>query len=188
MFQYHGTLWWDALKGRLHLCVSRKRSLARKLPNVKSWGWPPRGLEALNLRKNVNLWEKGAHNFAHGLAAKAPNSEMGEESVGFEFSPLQCPCPSPPLPPPLCLSPPLWNMVSRIWFSLHLLKACWNLTFTVPFNYLDCYEFIPFLIFEVSGKRKPWYFISLLVIKLLRFIMKKSSKSQEKYKKDRKTP
>lgn len=42
--------------------------------------------------------EKGAHIFAQGLAAKAPNSEMGEENVGFEFSPLQCPPPLLPLP------------------------------------------------------------------------------------------
>lgn len=38
--------------------------------------------------------EKGAHIFAQDLAAKTPISEMGEESVGFAFSPLQCPLPT----------------------------------------------------------------------------------------------
>lgn len=77
VFQYHGTLWWDSLKGRLHFCVSRKRSLARKLSNVKSWGWLPRGLEALILRKNVNLCREGSAYFCPGFGCQSSKLRDG---------------------------------------------------------------------------------------------------------------
>lgn len=178
VFQYHGTLWWDSLKGRLRFCMSRKRSLARTLSNVKSWGWLPRGLETLILRKNANLCREGSSYFCPGFGCQDSKLRdgWGECRICIFFSAI--------LLFLFCPSPPFWNMTSLIWFSLHLQKVCWNLTFTVSFSFLGCYEFIPFLILLRSlGRRKPGsyeYFILSLVIKLLKFIMKKSSNSQEK--------
>ena len=46
------------------------------------------GLEALILRKMSTTVEKGALIFAWNLAAKAPNSGVGEESVGCHRRPV----------------------------------------------------------------------------------------------------
>lgn len=97
VFEYHVTVWRGLLKDRLHFVVSRKRSLARKISNVKSWGWLHRGLEAW-IRKNASVYREESSDFCPGFGCHSsqlrdgwgacqalPTGQFGRQS---EFSPL----------------------------------------------------------------------------------------------------
>lgn len=142
VFQYPGIVWWGLLKGRLHFDTSRKRSLARMLSKVKSWGGG-----------YTEVYRKESSEFCpeFGCQSSKLRNRRGECRVlptgrficrQFEFSSLQ------PHHSPL---PSFWNTASLIWlfsnefYFLHIFWKCVlkvNHTFTVSANYLDCYEFI----------------------------------------------
>ena len=100
-------------------------------------------LKVLLLRKDVNNWRKGSSDFC--LAVKGPDSEVGEEPVGYHqlarasadnWNSLLC----HPIPHPHPHSA-IWFLRSdypSMGFYSLLLKMCWGLSFTVSSSYFDC--------------------------------------------------
>lgn len=153
-----------------------KRTLAGRLSSVKSWGVVTQGSGSPNSQKDVNNCRKRSSDFYWNLAAKAPNSGVGEESVGCHPRPAHLQTTGITS----ASSPRSPHHHSGIWllgsdypstgfYSLYFFWKCVGVSSPLsPSIILSLSLFPCFCFAEVSGKRrKPQsyvYFISLLII------------------------
>ena len=142
------------------LWLSTKRSLARRLSRVKNWAG--RGLftralfrvftlKVLLLRKDINNWRKGSSDFC--LAVKGPDSEVGEEPVGYHqlarasadnWNSLLC----HPIPHPTpILQHGFWDLIIHQWAFIPFFWKCVGVCPSLSLLVILTVKFIPVFLF-----------------------------------------